>query len=210
MDRYTPVDDPVASLEDCTCMPREACETTDDRPALDGLDERSLSVLWELSRLGDAEVAFSGIRRRLQIHQESLSRTLRRLEDRGLVEGAGEGYRLTDDGFDRIRACRRAADRPTLSPVVSTVVPSTVDPDVFLDRLTGRWFDGLHWYGRAQGPGEVRLAWLTDPDREIVQLRVVGGTAVVEAEPDLDDAATASAMASLLGALAEVLEPSAS
>lgn len=191
-------------------MPREACETTDDCPPFDGLDERSFSVLWELSRLGDAEVAFSGIRRRLQIHQESLSRTLRRLEDRGLVEGTGEGYRLTDDGFDRIRACRRAAERPTFSPVVSAVVPSTVDPDAFLDRLTGRWFEGLHWYGLAEGPGEVRLAWLADPDREIVQLRIVGGSAILEAEPDLDDAATASAMSSLLVALADVLEPSAS
>src|SRR2546427_10701226 len=52
-------------------------------------------VLEFLSRDPSSQVAFQGIRRRLGIHPEQLSRALHRLADDGLVEHTEHGYRAT-------------------------------------------------------------------------------------------------------------------
>lgn len=195
MDRLETVD---ACLD---CEPTCACP--------DGVGEREFGVLWELSRLGDAEVAFSGIRRRLDLHQESLTRTLDRLARDGLVEDTGDGYALTREGYEAIRACDGPASRPTLRPIVAASIPPTVDPEQVEEGLSGRWFDGLHWYGRADGPGEITLAWLTDPGRQMVQVRVAGGTLTVETEADVDDPEAIRAVGALLAALTDLYDPSA-
>lgn len=152
------------------------------------LEPRQARVLWELSRLGDATVAFSGVRRRLDLHPQALTRTLDRLVDAGLADRAADdegsdGYRLTEEGFRSVACCAGEAG-PRTTPLVCAVVPAHLDADDVADRLAGRWFQGLHWYGQAEGPGETTLAWLTDPDARMVRLRLVGGMLTVEAETD--------------------------
>lgn len=194
------------------------------------LEPRQVRVLWELSRLGDATVAFSGVRRRLDLHPQALTRTLDRLVQADLVARTDDGYRLTDAGFRSVACCAGEAG-PRTAPLFAAVVPPHLDPDDVADRLAGRWFQGLHWYGRADGPGEVTLAWLTDPDARIVRLRMVGGTLTVEAEvdpgqdgrPGVDDgtsggdgtdrapprqaAAVLSGVRAVMGAVAELYDP---
>lgn len=167
----------------------EACRVDAECRDADGrrLEPREARVLWELSRLGDATVAFSGVRRRLDLHPQALTRTLDRLVDADLVARGDDGYRLTEAGFRSVACCAGEAG-PRTAPLFAAVVPPHLDPGDVADRLAGRWFQGLHWYGRAEGPGEVTLAWLTDPDARIVRLRMVGGTMTVEAETFEDDA----------------------
>ena len=59
------------------------------------LREHDRHVLEFLSRDPSSQVAFQGIRRRLGIHPEQLSRALHRLADDGLVEHTEHGYRAT-------------------------------------------------------------------------------------------------------------------
>src|SRR3989442_14957634 len=65
------------------------------REALDDLRDHDREVLEFLSPDPDSPVAFQGLRRRLGIHPEHLSRVLHRLADRELVERTDLGYRVS-------------------------------------------------------------------------------------------------------------------
>lgn len=114
------------------------------------LDDRVLETL-EGSR---GRVAFSGLRRVLRAHPESLSRALHRLEREGLVERVDGGYRslvaapLPPDGSP---GERRAIARVELPPGAT--------PAAVAARLTGRWFGELRWVGAFDRQRERLLVW---------------------------------------------------
>jgi DNA-binding HxlR family transcriptional regulator len=114
------------------------------------LDERVLTTLQGLP----GRIAFSGLRRVLGAHPESLARALRRLEREGLVERTEGGYRaltgLPATGEDLTRELR---------PIASIDLPLSTLPDSVLARLSGRWFGALRWVGVVDRPEERLLAW---------------------------------------------------
>jgi len=115
-----------------------------------GLDERVLSTLEGLQ----GRIAFSGLRRVLHAHPESLTRSLRRLEREGRVEHSAEGYRAVGAVPNRF-----AAGSPELRPIAQVELPPGAVPDAVLGRLSGRWFGSLRWVGVVDGaPGRL-LAW---------------------------------------------------
>lgn len=173
--------------------------------------ERDASVLAELAREPDGQVAFQGLKRSLALHQQILARTLKRLERDGLVAKDRSGYRLTDQGFAALCASdtpvREAPAREVLS-VVQAVLPPHVQPKDVADRLEHRWFKGLRWYGRTDGPGETTLTWVAPPDDARVVVRVSGGAVNVEIEMG-EDGAGFAAVRGILAALAEAYGPAA-
>src|SRR3989442_14738985 len=65
------------------------------RASLDDLRDHDREVLEFLSQDPSTQVAFQGLRRRLGIHPEQLSRALHRLAQDELVERTELGYRVT-------------------------------------------------------------------------------------------------------------------
>lgn len=114
------------------------------------LDERVFSTLRALH----GRIAFSGLRRVLHAHPESLSRSLRRLEREGRVERTAGGYRAVE---------RRSTDSPgtssDLRPIAQVDLPPGVLPETVLGRLANRWFGSLRWVGIVHGPTGQLLAW---------------------------------------------------
>jgi DNA-binding Lrp family transcriptional regulator len=115
-----------------------------------GLDERVLSALQGLP----GRLAFSGLRRMLGAHPESLSRSLRRLAREGLVEKVDGGYRAlaspprVDAGTDR-----------GVRPIARIDIPAGAEARELLGRLVGRWFGSLRWVGLLERPEGELLAW---------------------------------------------------
>ncbi|HET6405791.1 MAG TPA: MarR family transcriptional regulator [Candidatus Thermoplasmatota archaeon] len=165
------------------------------------LEERERSVLAELAREVDAWVTFQGLRRQLGVHQQALARTLRRLEQAGLVAHAGKGYQLTDAGFSALRGDRAAAPSRPVLPVVHALLPPHVAPEAVARQLSRRWFGGLRWYGQSEGPGETSLHWMAERTR--VTVRVSPGGVTLEVE-DTGDARAFAAARPVLAALAEL------
>lgn len=182
-------------------------ETRLDKPAAEteALEPRALAVLSELAREGEAHVAFQGLRRRLELHQEQLARTLRRLEREGLVAREDHGYKLTEQGFAALRG--KAVHRPrreTLT-VLQAVLPPHLAPDAVAAQLSRRWFRGLRWYGHAEAPGEATLTWLAERGNAAVRVHLQGGTVALEVEvPPGGPAGAFAAARGLLAALAEL------
>lgn len=147
------------------------------------LDERELRVLAQLPRGADGRTGFEGLRRRLDLHPQSLTRILDRLGDRSLVASDEDGYHRTPEG---VRAL--AAEPPTVPgcpslPVAAGRLPPSVDPDQVRDELAGRWFDGLRWYGWRRRDDASDLLWLTEGDHALVALRLTGDRYLLRGEP---------------------------
>jgi DNA-binding Lrp family transcriptional regulator len=165
------------------------------------LDDRVLEVLQELP----GRIAFSGLRRSLGAHPESLTRALKRLEREGLVERTPSGYRA-------VVAPGEKPSRPLsgLRSVAQVEIPAGVDGEAILQRLSGRWFGSLRWMGVVERSHDRLLAWAHRDGTGTVllglqrgQVRIFTTTPLaVEPESDADDAAY-----EVLVALADALRP---
>lgn len=165
------------------------------------LDERVLSALQGLS----GRVAFSGLRRVLGAHPESLSRALRRLEREGLVERVDGGYRAL-----AARPMVDARSDRDLRSIAAIELPPGTSPPVFLGRLAGRWFGTLRWVGLLERPQGELLAWARREGGGLVLLGLRGrslGVYVSAPMPDDDPAEAEEAAYELLYHAVEALRP---
>jgi DNA-binding Lrp family transcriptional regulator len=164
------------------------------------LDERVLSTLQGLP----GRIAFSGLRRVLGAHPESLARALRRLEREGLVE-------RTDGGYRALTALPRSAEDLTreLRPIARIDLPLNTPPDALLGRLSGHWFGSLRWVGVIDRPKERLLAWARRDGSGYVLLGIDRGSlrVYVPADPSSDAAEAEDAAYELLVHAADALRP---
>jgi DNA-binding PadR family transcriptional regulator len=178
-------------------------------PASD-LEERERSVLAELAREVDAWVTFQGLRRQLGVHQQALTRTLRRLASEGLVAHDGKGYQLTDRGAQALRGVAFAPPSGKPLQVLEAMLPPYLSAGDVAAHLSRRWFGGLRWYAQSEGPGESVLHWMTENGKGRISVRVHGAGLTLEVSPDPDDPTGGfGAVRPVLAALAELYGPSA-
>lgn len=166
------------------------------------LDDRVLVALEERN----GRIPFSGLRRTLGAHPESLSRALRRLEREGLVERSSEGYRSVRPPG------KVAGPEAELHAVARIELPGGVDPAAVLERLNGRWFGSLRWMGVVDGPDGRLLAWVRRDGTGSVLLGIQRGTVRIFTTDDssVDDPSDSEDAAyELLVAVAETLRPPA-
>lgn len=178
---YVPPDDRLDTDESAPASPSYPKTLVMD--ASWDLDDREFDVLAELARQEDGRTAFQGLRRRLGLHQQALTRTLRRLERQGVVEHDAQGYALTGQGHAALRGrAPLAPRRAEVLPLLQALLPPNVTADDVAERLARRWFRDLRWYGRADGPAGTTLTWLTVDRGLMVRVRFQAGAAVLEIE----------------------------
>ena len=154
-------------------------------------DKKVLSLLNQDSDVNDNQYTFNGLVRKLGIHQQSLARSLHRLENAGLVKKTDYGYRLTKN-LDSVLVKKSRIDLENLSKTISNhdsqfeqiiqlYIPTTVKVENVVDRLLGKWFGTLRWIGVVEGDGGFVLQW-TSNDKYHVNLKLVSRYAVVESD----------------------------
>jgi len=129
---------------------------------------------------GESNVAFQGLKRKLGMHQESLSRALRRLEDEELVIKTRDGYRLTSTG----QSILKGAVRPTVAPrtVLETYLPSDISESTIIDRLKYSWFSSLRWLGYRVSKSQTVLTWVSDDGEAQIHAIFTGRSLRVDIE----------------------------
>src|SRR5438034_4522339 len=116
------------------------------REALDDLRDHDREVLEFLSHDPDSQVAFQGLRRRLGIHPEQLSRALHRLADSELVERTDLGYRVSRRALGFLSPSSLKPVGPNAT-ILQTSLPAHVDLRGLVGALRGTWIAPLRWYG---------------------------------------------------------------
>jgi len=165
-------------------------------------DKKVLSLLNHDNESTEKRYTFNGLVRKLGIHQQSLARSLHRLETSGLIQRTNSGYRLTKN-LTSMLVKKSRGDLENLSKKVSRqygkfeqiiqlYIPSNIAVEEVVNRLLGKWFGSLRWIGLFQDSGGYVLQWASE-DRYQVNLKIMSRFAFVESDAtDIKDKSDAT------------------
>jgi predicted transcriptional regulator len=139
----------------------------EDSISIADLRKTDIDVLKVLSENEDentnAIFSFNGFKIRLNLHQEILSRSLKRLNELGLIYKTKLGYKSTKNGkiifskLKRISNEKRSNQRYT--QIIQVSVPFRLPNQQIVQNLLGKWFNSLRWIGMNQNATGYQLKW---------------------------------------------------
>lgn len=163
--------------------------------APDSLGQRDTSVLHVIREEELTSFTFDGLKRRLGVHPETLSRILYRLEEQGIIEKATMGYNVTRKAQQLLRQHIRNETQPTV-PILQTLLSPDIPIQQIISNLRGKWFGSLRWVGTSQTLEGTALKWITEDGGTQIEAIFTEGTLSIEAKPltekDLNKAMKAS------------------
>ena len=124
---------------------------------------------------------FDGLRRITGAHPETLSRSLERLEDGGLVVRSPEGYSVTDKAKESF-AARPAYGGAKKVPILHTFLPYEASVKTIVSALKGRWFDTIRWVGMAEADDGLVMKWVTEDGTATIDARFSAGQLDIDAK----------------------------
>ena len=140
-------------------------------------DNKILAVLNETG----SNYSFKGLMRKLNMHQQSLSRALHRLEEMGFVEKSPLGYKLSRTGESAVP--RTDLHRPKgkeYMQLLQTYIPLNIRAVQVVRQLVGRWFKNLRWLGMIESSTGYTLQWASDDGSFEINLRLISDYIIIE------------------------------
>jgi DNA-binding transcriptional ArsR family regulator len=144
------------------------------------MSPRDEEVFRAIGEEGLSIFTFDGLRRITGVHPETLSRSLERLEEDGIVAKSPEGYSVTRKAKATF-GLRPAYGGEKRVPILHTFLPYGASAGVIISALKGRWFDTIRWVGMAESEEGVVMKWVTDDGSAVVDARFVSGQLDIEA-----------------------------
>jgi DNA-binding HxlR family transcriptional regulator len=143
-------------------------------------DNKILDLLNEAG----SNYSFKGLMRKLNLHQQSLSRALHRLEEMDLVEKSSLGYRLSKAGASAMSNTellqqKRPRGREYMQ-LLQTYIPLNIKASEVMRYLIGRWFKNLRWIGMIRSDTGYTLQWISDDGSFQINLRLIADYIVIE------------------------------
>lgn len=141
------------------------------------LSRREVEILRTMSEEGDSVIAFQGLKRKLGIHQETLSRLLARLQRDGLIEKSQEGYRIRRKTAIHLPE----ANRELTLDLINSYLPPSMNLDGFTGGLKGSWFGMLRWLKYVENGSEKILTWITEDGDVQIDMKISDLSMVIQA-----------------------------
>jgi DNA-binding transcriptional ArsR family regulator len=144
-------------------------------------NERDTNVLDVIEEENLALFAFEGLKRRLGLHPETLSRVLYRLEDQGIVEKGVEGYKVTNKAKELFELRSFNTKAPTMH-LLQTLLPTNFPIQKVVSNLKGKWFGVLRWLGYSNKNESITLKWITEDGGTIIAANFQPGQLSIDAK----------------------------
>jgi DNA-binding transcriptional ArsR family regulator len=166
---------------------------------------RDSNVLEVIEEEGLAKFTFDGLKRRLGVHPETLSRTLDRLEEQGIIEKGLSGYKVTSKVRES-RGLHSAGSRGSCAPLLQTLLPPDLPMRQVVSEVGGKWFGVLRWLGYSEEEGKITLKWITEDGGVQVDANFSEGLLTIEAKMlrEKDMSAAMRASYQLIGHIAKL------
>ena len=144
------------------------------------LSERDANVLQVFEEEGLTSFTFDGLKRRLGLHSETLSRILCRLEDKEIVEKGLDGYKVTPKIREFLSFPSKS--REPHVPMLQTLLSPDVPIHQVVSDLKGKWFGVLRWLGCSENDEYITLKWVTEDGEIQVDANFSNGGLNIEAK----------------------------
>jgi hypothetical protein len=148
--------------------------------AYPSLREKDTDVLSLIDEENLTLFTFDGLKRRLGLHPETLSRILGRLEEEGMVEKTSEGYAVTPK-LTRLRLHHAYKETQSIS-LVQTYLPSNIATHQLISVLSGKWFGILRWLGKSETSEGISLKWVTEDGSIQIAANISGNELSIDAK----------------------------
>ena len=159
------------------------------------LSGRDAEIVRAIEEEGLTTFTFDGLRRITGAHPETLSRSLERLEDDGVLVRSSEGYAMTDRARESF-VLKAAYGGPTRVPILHTFLPYEASAAKIVSALKGRWFDTIRWVGMAESEEGLVMKWVTEDGSALIDAKFGAGQLDIDArvskETDLPKAVRAA------------------
>ncbi len=166
---------------------------------------RDSNVLEVIEEEGLTKFTFDGLKRRLGVHPETLSRTLDRLEEQGIIEKGLSGYKVTSKVRES-QGLHSASSRVSCVPLLQTLLPPNLPMRQVASEVGGKWFGVLRWLGYSEEEGKITLKWITEDGGVQVDANFSEGLLTIEAKMlrEKDMSAAMRASYQLIGHIAKL------
>ena len=139
---------------------------------------------------GDPSYTFNGLVRELNMHQQSLSRSIKRLIDLGLVEHIKHyGFRLTKLGrrlgMATTSVNRNHRERKYTQLAYLDMHFTKFNIDSITSKLSGKWFENLRWVGKIDDSGVSILKWKRYDNSFGINVTIMQGSLAIESDASL-------------------------
>ena len=159
------------------------------------LKQRDINLLNIIDEEDLNNFTFEGLKRRLKIHPEKLSRILSRLTNQEIIKKQNNGYTITKKAKKIMKSKPTDLDTQN-TPLLQTFLPPNISIKELVDNLRNKWFGQLRWLGCSSSNKKITLKWITTDCRNIISasfyqnmLQIHGKTV---SDNDLNSALTAS------------------
>lgn len=151
----------------------------------DELHNNDKKILSLLINEDSSRFSFTGMKRKLNVHQQSLARALARLEELGLVEKSDAGYGLNKNADT---SSSKIVKKP--SPIFSkssinfqllhASIPVQIEVEDILIGLHGKWFDKYRFVELKKTNNGYALKWVNEATSFELTLLIIGNYCVIE------------------------------
>lgn len=140
----------------------------DDFISVNDLRQSDIDILEILFDNGDentiATFTFNGLKIRSNLHQEILSRSLKRLKELGLIDKTKLGYNFNKKGkfiFSKLKSVlnEERNNQTKYIQIIHASVPFQISNQQIVEKLAGKYFGSLRWIGMVQNIKGYQLKW---------------------------------------------------
>jgi len=125
--------------------------------------------------------------RKLNLHQQSLTRALNRLEEIGLIQRSVNGYKLNKREQKCAISVPDKRKRSEYKQLLQTYIPTGIQTEEIVRALNGRWFSRIRWIGLMESEIGYMLQWINEDNTFQINVRIIWDHIIIETNAVSDE-----------------------